>query len=124
MAYVSGFVLAVPVANKDAYIAAASAVWDLYRDYGAISNWECWEDDVPEGELTSFAMAVKRQPGEAIVFSWILWPDKETSDRCMASAETDPRWKELEAGHDMPFDGKRMIWGGFSPIFCGGEGDG
>ncbi|WP_375173805.1 DUF1428 domain-containing protein [Pseudooceanicola sp.] len=124
MAYVSGFVLAVPAANKEAYVDAAKAAWALFEDYGALSNWECWEEDVPDGELTSFPMAVKRKAGEVVVFSWIIWPDKATSDRCMASAETDPRWEQLEERQTMPFDGKRMIFGGFTPIFQGGEAAG
>ena len=76
---------------------------------------ENWEADVPEGQVTSFPMAVKREPGEAVVFSWILWPDKASCDACWASSETDPRWAEM----DMPFDGKRMIFGGFETIFEG-----
>ncbi len=114
MPFVSGFVAAVPVANKDAYIASVRRCWPLFQEYGALSTMECWEEDVPEGEHTSFPMAVKREAGEAVVFSWIVWPDKKSADACMASAESDPRWEELM---DMPFDGKRLIWGGFTPIF-------
>lgn len=114
MTYVSGFVAAVPADNKAAYIDSAKAAWTLFSEYGAISTMEAWEDDVPDGEVTSFAMAVKREPGEKIVFSWIVWPDKAASDRCTQSFRDDPRW---EAVMTMPFDGKRMIIGGFSPIF-------
>ncbi|MGR3453402.1 DUF1428 domain-containing protein [Pseudooceanicola sp.] len=114
MSYVNGFVLAVPAANKDAYIAAARRTWPLFQEYGALSTVEAWGDNVPEGEHTSFPMAVKLEEGEVVVFSWIIWKDREAADRCMASSETDPRWAEMM---DMPFDGKRMIWGGFTPIF-------
>ncbi|MBS0125295.1 DUF1428 domain-containing protein [Thetidibacter halocola] len=115
MTYVSGFLAAVPEANKEAYIDSARASWPLFRDYGALDQWECWEDAVPDGEVTSFPMAVKRAPGEKIVFSWILWPDKATAERCWASMETDARWQEMT----MPFDGKRMVYGNFDTIFQG-----
>jgi len=116
MSYVSGFVAAVPEANKEAYIASARRAWPLFREYGALSTVEGWGDNVPDGKLTSFPMAVKLEEGEVAVFSWIVWQDKESAERCMASTETDPRWAEMM---DMPFDGKRMIWGGFTPIFEG-----
>ena len=113
MTYVQGFVTAVPEANKAAYEASARNSWDLLRDYGAVAQWECWEDDVPEGVLTSFPKAVQRAEGEKVVFAWVVWRDKAACEACHASYDTDPRWQEL----DMPFDGKRMIYGGFSPIF-------
>ena len=111
--YVDGFVIAVPTANKEAYRESAEKGWALYKEYGAQSVCECWGDDVPEGKVTSFPMAVKLGPDETVVFSWLVWPDKESRDRCMASVETDPRWQEL----GMPFDGRRVILGGFRPIF-------
>ena len=117
MTYVSGFVAPVPLANKEAYIASARKAWPLFKEYGAIGMVECWEADVPEGTHTSFPMAVKREEGEAIVFSWITWPDRATADRCFASAETDERWGEVM---DMPFDGKRLIYGSFDPVFEAG----
>jgi uncharacterized protein YbaA (DUF1428 family) len=117
MTYVSGFLTPVPEANREAYIASARKAWPLFRDYGALGTAECWEADVPEGVHTSFPMAVKREPGEAVVFGWILWPDRETADRCFASFETDERWRETM---EMPFDGKRMIWGGFDRVFEAG----
>ena len=116
MTYVSGFLVPVPEDNKAAYVASARASWPIFQDYGATGTMECWEEDVPDGTHTSFPMAVKREPGEKVVFSWILWPDKASADRCYASMETDPRWREVMA---MPFDGKRMIWGGFTPVFQG-----
>ncbi|MBN8187075.1 MAG: DUF1428 domain-containing protein [Salipiger thiooxidans] len=113
MSYVSGFLTPVPGKNKDAYLASAQKSWPLFKDYGATAMRECWEADVPDGEVTSFPMAVKREDGEAVVFSWILWPDKATADACWASMDTDPRWREM----DMPFDGKRMIYGNFETLF-------
>ena len=114
MSYVSGFLAAVPVANKDAYLASARKSWPLFKEYGALSMHENWEADVPDGELTSFPMAVKREKGEAVVFSWITWPDANTCNACWATMETDERWREMM---DMPFDGKRMVFGGFETIF-------
>lgn len=114
MSYVTGFVAAVPIKNRDAYRASAESSWALFKEYGATGIRECWEADVPDGEVTSFPMAVKREDGEAVVFSWILWPDKATCDACWASMETDPRWGEMI---EMPFDGKRMIFGGFETLF-------
>ncbi|WP_353472876.1 DUF1428 domain-containing protein [Salipiger sp. H15] len=114
MTYVWGFLTPVPQENKAAYVEASRKTWDLFKEYGALSIHECWEADVPEGKLTSFPMAVKREAGEAVVFSWIIFPDKASADRCGASFDTDERWK---ATMDMPFDGKRMIYGGFEPVF-------
>ncbi|SDH17092.1 DUF1428 domain-containing protein [Alloyangia pacifica] len=114
MTHVWGFLTPVPQENKAAYVESARKSWELFKEYGALSMHECWEAEVPEGKVTSFPMAVKREEGEAVVFSWMLWPDKETADRCGASFETDARWKEMM---DMPFDGKRMIYGSFDPVF-------
>lgn len=115
MSYVSGFLAAVPTANKEAYIASARAAWPLFKEYGAIAAYECWGDDVPDGEVTSFPMAVKKKDDETVVFSWIIFRDKAASDACHASYATDERWQAL----DMPFDGKRMVFGRFEPIFVG-----
>ena len=112
MEYIDGFVVAVPKANKDKYIQHAREAAAVFREHGALRLVECWEDDVPEGEVTSLPMAVKRQPGEAVVFSWISWPSKEVRDAGMAKVFADPR---LE-GMVMPFDGKRMIFGGFRMV--------
>ena len=112
MTYVSGFLTPVPTSNREAYERAARAGWEAFRDYGAIEFVECWGDDVPRGEHTDFYRAVKAGDDETVVFSWIVWPDKETSERCYAAMETDERFRNME----MPFDGKRMMWGGFVPI--------
>jgi uncharacterized protein YbaA (DUF1428 family) len=111
MDYVDGYVIAVPEASKESYRALAEMAAVVFKDHGALSVVECWGDDVPEGKLTSFSMAVQRKPDEAVVFSWITWPSREVRDSGMAAAMEDPRMKHDPA--NMPFDGKRMIFGGF-----------
>lgn len=113
MPYVDGFVTPVPAADRDRYIAYAARTWPVFRKYGATRFVECWGDDVPDGVLTSFPMAVKREEGEAVLFSWIEWPDKATRDACHARMQDDPDFAALG---DMPFDGRRMIYGGFVPV--------
>ena len=110
--YVDGFVLAVPNAKKDAYRAHAEKAAVLLKEHGMLSMVECWGDDVPEGTLTSFRMAVKQAEDETVVFSWMTWPSKEARDAGWKKIMADPRMK-MEPG-DMPFDGKRMIYGGFN----------
>ena len=116
--YVNGFVLAVPEANKQAYKEVAEKFWAIARDSGAKSQVECWEVDVPDGKTTDFRRAVKCEDGEKIVFSWVTWEDKATADASHDKMMADPRMKEFgaEDGSDMPFDGKRMIYGGFEPL--------
>lgn len=114
MNYVDGFVIAVPTGNKDAYINVARHAAEIFKEYGALRVTECWGDDVPEGKVTSFPMAVKLEPEETVVFSWIEWPSREIRDAGMQKVMDDPRMK-----HDsdsMPFDGKRMIYGGFRMV--------
>ena len=112
MSYVDGFVLAVPLAKKQQFVEQAKEFAKLFKEYGATHVQECWGDDVPDGKVTDFRKAVQAEAGETVVFSWIEWPDKPTRDAAMARVETDERM----AG-PMPFDGKRMIFGGFEPIF-------
>lgn len=116
--YVSGFVLAVPKSNKEAYRAMAEKGAAFFADYGCIEMVENWEDRVEDGKVTDFRRAVQAKPDEAIVFSWMIWPDKATADAAEKKMMNDPRMKEMG---EMPFDGKRMIWGGFSPIFTMGR---
>lgn len=112
MAYVDGFVLAVPAARKDDYVAAAARTWEtLFKPMGALSVMECWGDDVPMGKLTSFPQAVDLREDEVAVFSWVVWPDKATRDNAHANPP-DIEWGE------MPFDGARLIFGGFVPIYA------
>lgn len=114
MKYVDGFVVAVPADQKEAYLALASKAAPLFKEFGATRVVECWTDDVPDGKLTDFRMAVKAEDHEEVVFSWIEYPSKEVRDAANAKMMADPRMKEM--GEKMPFDGKRMIYGGFAPI--------
>jgi uncharacterized protein YbaA (DUF1428 family) len=114
MTYVDGYVLAVPNANKQAYKKLAETAAVIFREHGALSVVENWGDDVPEGKTTSFPMAVKCQQDETVVFSWISWPSREARDSGMKKAMEDPRMKFDQ--NIMPFDGKRMIFGGFETI--------
>ena len=114
MNYIDGYVIAVPTANKESYRRVAQNATTVFKEYGALSVVECWGDDVPEGKVTSFSMAVKRKDDETVVFSWITWPSRAVRDEGMKKAMEDPRLKE---GMDpMPFDGQRMIYGGFEVI--------
>ena len=112
MSYVSGFLTPVPVANKAAYIAAAKAGWEMFKRYGALSMTECWGDDVPDGKVTDYKGAVQAKPDETIVYSWIEWPSRKARDEGWDKAMKDPRMQ----GMTMPFDGKRVIYGGFAPL--------
>jgi uncharacterized protein YbaA (DUF1428 family) len=112
MNYVDGFVAAVPAANKDAYLAHAKTVLPLFKEFGATRMVECWGDDVPEGKVTDFKGAVKAKEDEVVVFSWIEWPSKAVRDAGMKKLMDDPRMRDMK----MPFDGQRMIFGGFQPI--------
>ncbi|MEH6713745.1 MAG: DUF1428 domain-containing protein [Paraglaciecola polaris] len=115
MAYIDGFVVAVPSINKEQYKAYAKQCIDTFKqEYGALACKECWGDDVPEGELTSFPLAVKAQDDETVVFSWITRPSKEVRDIGMQKCMQDPRFDPLKS--PMPFDGKRMIYGGFEVL--------
>ena len=113
MKYVDGFVVAVPAANKETYHRLAAAAAPLFKEFGATRIVECWGDDVPDGKLTDFRGAVKAQEGEVVVFSWIEYPSKAVRDAANQKMMNDPRMKALG---EMPFDGKRMIFGGFAPI--------
>jgi uncharacterized protein YbaA (DUF1428 family) len=118
MTYIDGFVIAVPKANKQKFIDHAGKADSLFIEMGALRVIECWGDDVPDGKVTDFRMAVKAEADEDVIFSWIEWPDKATRDKCYA-VMMDPAFKDPRmdpANNPMPFDGKRMIWGGFSPI--------
>ena len=112
--YIDGFVAAVPTANRDAYRRHAEAAAVVFKEHGAERLVECWGDDVPDGKLTSFPMAVKKQPDETVVFSWIVWPSRQVRDAAMPKVMADPRLKPET--NPMPFDGKRLIYGGFSVI--------
>ena len=118
MSYIDGFVIAVPKANKQKFIDHANHADSMFIEMGAIRVIECWADDVPDGKTTDFRMAVKAEEDEDVIFSWIEWPDKETRDKCYAVMmdpnNVDPRMDPEK--NPMPFDGKRMIFGGFTPV--------
>jgi uncharacterized protein YbaA (DUF1428 family) len=114
MTYVDGFVAAVPTANRDKFKEHAEEAAAIFKECGALSVTKCWGDDVPEGKVTSFPMAVQRKENETVVFSWIVWPSKDARKAAWEKIMADPRMKPNTK--PMPFDGKRMIYGGFEPI--------
>ena len=114
MNYVEGFVAAVPAANKEAYRKHAAEAAPLFKEYGVTRVVEAWGDDVPAGKVTDFKGAVKAKDDEVVVFSWWEYPDKATRDAASKKMMEDPRMKQM--GQQMPFDGKRLIYGGFTPI--------
>jgi len=114
MIFVDGFVAAVPTANREKFRKHAEAAAAVFKEHGALSVVESWGADVPDGELTSFPMAVKRKPDETVVFSWITWPSREVRDVGMKTVMEDPRLKPDV--NPMPFDGKHLIYGGFEVI--------
>ena len=114
MTYIEGFIAAVPIANKDAYVDHATGFAPLIRELGATRMVESWSDDVPEGKVTDFRKSVQAKDDEAVVFSWFEYPDRAARDAANEKMMSDPRMKEMGAA--MPFDGKRMIYGGFDTI--------
>ncbi|MBL8380490.1 MAG: DUF1428 domain-containing protein [Burkholderiales bacterium] len=114
MNYVDGFVAAVPTANQEAYRKHAQDAAKIFKEHGALKLVECWGDDVPDGVLTSFPLAVKKQSDETVVFSWITWPSRAARDAGWEKIMADPRM--APGAMPMPFDGKRMIYGGFQMI--------
>ncbi|UVO54823.1 DUF1428 domain-containing protein [Sphingomonas sp. SUN039] len=120
MTYIDGFVIPVPAAGKDKFIHHAKTIDAIFKELGALRVVECWGDDVPHGKQTDFHRAVAAKESETIAFSWIEWPDKPTRDAAMAKttemmeAKSDPRMDP--AKNPMPFDGARMIYGGFTPV--------
>jgi uncharacterized protein YbaA (DUF1428 family) len=114
MAFINGMVAAVPKANKQAFIDHAISSSAIFKEYGALSVVDNWAVDVPDGTLTSFPMAVKKTDDEEVVFSWITWPSKEVADGAWEQIMQDPRMSQET--NPMPFDGKRLIFGGFETI--------
>lgn len=111
--YVDGYLLPVPEANRAAYGDMARKAADVFLEYGALRMVEAWDDDVPDGKVTDFRRAVLARPDEKVVYSWIEWPSKQARDEAWPKLMEDARMKP---GEDMPFDGSRMIWGGFAPV--------
>ena len=118
MTYIDGFVIAAPTANKQKFIDHAKLVDSLFMELGAVRILECWGDEVPDGKQTDFRRAVQAKQDETVVFSWVEWPDKATRDCAMAQMQermkTDDRMNPEK--NPMPFDGMRMIYGGFEPV--------
>jgi uncharacterized protein YbaA (DUF1428 family) len=123
MPYVDGFVIAVPRRNKEEFIEHATKGDAVFMELGATRIVECWEDDVKDGKVTDFRRAVQATGDEVVVFSWIEWPDKATRDAAMGKMEdlmkTDDRMNPKK--NPMPFDGKRLIYGGFAPVLTLGK---
>lgn len=115
--YVQGFIVPVPSGNKEAYRKAALDMWDIMKDYGALRVVEAWQQDVPHGKQTDFFRSVKAEAGEIVVFSWIEWQSREVCDAAHDKMMQDERMKQFEDQEaNVPFDGKRMVYGGFMPV--------
>jgi len=112
MSYIDGFVIPVPQGKKEAYLASAKTAAQVFKRLGATRVVECWGQDLPDGKVTDFKKAVQAESGENVVFSWVEWPSKEARDKGNKAMMEDPAMKKME----MPFDGKRMFFGGFEPI--------
>ena len=122
MTYFEGFVAAVPEANKEAYRKHAADAAPIFQEFGVKRHVEAWDSDIHEGKVTDFRMAVNAKPDEKVVFAWFEYPDKATRDSVNEKMMSDPRMKDM--GETMPFDGKRMIYGGFDAIVEEGSGTG
>ena len=115
--YIDGFIIPVHKDNKDAYLKMAKMAAEVWRDHGALEVIECWGDDVPDGKITSFPMAVKLEADEVVVFSWVRWPSREARNAGNEKVMADPR---MQTGPEaMVFDGKRLIFGGFTQLHAG-----
>ncbi len=114
MAYVDLAVYAVPTANKEVFVAHAKAMARLFKKHGALTVNDCWGDEVPAGEITSLPMAVQCADDETVAFSWITWPSKAARDEGWVKAM--PEMEAMDHSQPMPFDGKRMIFGGFETV--------
>ncbi|NKB97606.1 MAG: DUF1428 family protein [Pseudomonadales bacterium] len=111
--YVNGYLLSVPEDKKDAYVAIVNVFVEVAKEYGALEIFENWELEVPDGEQTDYRKAVQAKPGEKIVFSWVVWPDRRAGAVAHEHMWEDPRWDNLG---ESPVDAKRMVMGGFEPI--------
>lgn len=117
MNYIDGFVIPVPLGKKDAYFEMATMAQEVYREHGALRVVEAWGDDLPKGQVTDFYRAVGAEQDEGVVFSWVEWPSKEARDIGSAKVMADPRMQMN--GEEMPFSGKRLIYGGFAVVLGG-----
>ena len=116
MSYVDGFILPLPKKNLQAYRRIAQKAGKIWKEHGALEYIECIGDDVKPGRLTSFPQSVKLKPDETVVFSWIIFKSRAHRDRVNKKVMEDPRLAAMMEGKDMPFDGKRMIYGGFKTL--------
>jgi uncharacterized protein YbaA (DUF1428 family) len=117
MSYVDGFVVPVPKKNLQAYRSMAKKAGKLWMEYGALNYIECVADDVKPGKLTSFPQSVKLKPNETVVFSWIVYKSRAHRDRINKKVMADPRLSTMMDPKNVPFDSKRMIYGGFKTMF-------
>ena len=117
--YINGFIVPVQADKKAEYRDIAEKFWEIARDYGALEQVEAWEADVKDGKWTDFRRAVDLKEGEKVVFSWVIWKDKATADASHDTMMKDERMKQF--GGEMPFDGKRMVFGGFEPLVVRGR---
>jgi uncharacterized protein YbaA (DUF1428 family) len=113
--YIDGFVLPIPKKNIDKYKKIAKMAGKVWIEHGALAYFECMEDDVKPGKLTSFPQSVKLKAGEVVFFSWIVYKSRSQRDKILKKVMADPRIKNM-GPELMPFDGKRMIYGGFKPV--------
>ncbi len=113
MSYIDGYVVPVPTDKKAAYRETATKMAQQFKQWGATRIVESWGTDVPDGKVTDFKMSVKAEKNESIVFSWVEWPSKQVRDAAMEKMKNDPAMQDMS---NMPFDGKRMIFGGFEPL--------
>ncbi len=115
MTYIDGFLAAVPTGKRAEYLDFCEKAALVFKDHGALSVVDGWGDDVPDGEVTSFPLAVKCQDDETVAFGWVIWPSREARDAGMEKVMADPRM--APDAMTMPFDGKRMVFGGFETIY-------
>lgn len=117
MSYHTGSIAAVPTANRQQYLDHARECWSLFQRHGATRMVETWGEDVPHGTLTDFHRAVDAQDDETVTFGWITWPDRASADAAWQAMSEDPAMRDMQ----MPFDGSRMIWGGFATVYEQGD---
>jgi uncharacterized protein YbaA (DUF1428 family) len=118
MSYVDGFIVPVPRKKLAAYRSIAKKAGKVWREHGALEYTECVADDVKKGKWTSFPRSVKLKGGETVVFSWIVYKSRKDRDRVLKKVMSDPRLKKMMNPKAMPFDGKRMIYGGFKTFIA------
>jgi uncharacterized protein YbaA (DUF1428 family) len=116
MPYVDGFILPLPLHNREKYLESARLCASVWREHGALEYRECIADDVKPGKLTSFPQAVNLEDGETVVFAWAVYESRAHRDAVLEKVMSDPRLASIMKPENMPFDGKRMIYGGFEMV--------